>query len=158
MQYIGNGEAHVPRIHTCFAGTPWLQTTILSSCLEERRKCTLLHGNSFGRSFQVLSRFPETGIFSHNHRGNWSMGFFRCRHTTTNYDTVSSLTGDRTQVATVSMEIYRMPDRSGGYVCPERVFPPNKDIVWLASGIHCGRLGPCASYVWRRLKKHITCG
>ena len=53
---------------------------------------------------------------------------------TTNYDTVSSLAGDRTQVVTVSMKIYRMPDRSVGYVCPERVFPPNKDIVLVARG------------------------
>ena len=27
-----------------------------------------------------------------------------------------------------------MPDRSVGYVCPERVFPPNKDIVLVARG------------------------
>ena len=38
-----------------------------------------------------------------------------------------------------------MPDRSVGYVCPERVFPPNKDIVFVA-----GEFIPCASYVWRR--------
>ena len=79
QQYIGNGEAHVPRIHTCFAGTPRLQTTILHPFVWRR--------NASGNCID--------GDLS-NARPKW------------------------------------------------RVFHPNKDIVWLAPGMHCGRLGPCA--------------